>query len=305
MQNIIKHGSSRKRLMLALFLGLAYFVVIALGSLFSGSLALLAIAGHMMLHNGALIIGIVATTFAMKEPNEKFSSGYNKVEAIGGYTNGLLLLGVSIWVLAQAFGFFEETGHSHHEINATLTGYVALSGLVLHLCSCFVLYGGRNDNLCVNAAFYHIFFDILGVLSALGVGIYVHYTGYHEADLIVAAFIGILILYNALRIIKSALILLLDGTPDHIKYDDLVKTLKRVPHIVDVHNLVLRRKDSTSLELSAHLVMHQNCLHAHHWNDCRIDAEKALKKAFNIDYCILQLESADICSHDHKEKNKT
>jgi cobalt-zinc-cadmium efflux system protein len=298
-QHITKHGSSRKRLLSALFLGVAYFFVVAIGSLMSGSLALLAIAGHMMLHNGALIIGVIATTFAMKAPNEKFSSGYNKVEAIGGYTNGLLLLGVSIWVLAKAFGFFNEHGHDEHVINTSITGITAAIGLTLHAFSCAILYNGRKDNLCVKAAYYHIFFDVIGVVAALAVSVYVHYTGQHEADLIVAALIGLLIFYNAVHIIKSAMILLLDGTPSNIEYKDIVKTLKRVPHIVDVHNLILRRKDSTSLELSAHLVMHQNCLHAHHWNDCRIDAEKALKKAYNIDYCILQLESADVCKHDH------
>ncbi|PPR15026.1 MAG: Zinc transporter ZitB, partial [Proteobacteria bacterium] len=65
-QNITKHGSSRKRLTLALFFGGLYFLTVALGSIFSGSLALLANAGHMLLHNGALIIGIIATTWAMK-----------------------------------------------------------------------------------------------------------------------------------------------------------------------------------------------------------------------------------------------
>lgn len=307
MQNITKHGSSRKRLLLALFLGLTYFFIVAIGSLLSGSLSLLAISSHMMLHNGALIIGIIATTFAMKEANEKFSSGYNKVEAIGGYTNGLLLLGVAIWILFQAFGFFNEhghEGHDSHKIDASLTGIVAIIGLILHVFSCVVLYSGRKDNLCVRAAYYHIFFDVISIISALAVSVYVYYTDQHEADLVVAALIGLLILYNAINIIKSAVILLLDGTPEDIKYSDIVKTLKKIPHIVDVHNLILRRKDSHSLELSAHLVMHQNCLHAHHWNDCRIDAEQALKKSYNINYCILQLESADVCEHKHERKEK-
>lgn len=298
-QSITRHGTSRKRLFWALMLGGLYFLIVAIGSAFSNSLSLLAMAGHMMLHNGALIIGIVATTFAMKAPDEKFSSGYNKVEAIGGYTNGLLLLGVSLFILTKALGFFEEHGHDHHEIDASLTGAVALIGLVLHGISSIVLYKGRQENLCVNAAFFHIFFDVISSVAAIAVGIYVHETGHHEADLLVAGLIGILILINAVRIIKHAVVLLLDGTPEHIQYKDVIQTLKNVPHITGVHNLVIRRKDSASIEMSAHLVMHKNCLEAHHWNECRIEAEKVLKKQFNIDYCILQLEAEEHCNHSH------
>lgn len=300
-QNITKHGSSRKRLLMALVLGGIYFLTIAIGSVLTGSLSLLANAGHMMLHNGALIIGIIATTFAMKAPSEKFSSGYNKMEAIGGYTNGLLLLVVALWVLSQAFGFFEEHGHDAHEINASLTGYVALLGLALHGLSIWVLYGGKDDNLCVNAAFFHIFFDVIGTLSALAVGIYVHFTGMHEADLIVAGLIGLLILYNAVRIIKNAVILLLDGTPDNLKQKDIIQALQKIKHVQDIHHLVIRRKDSTILELSAHLVMSHTCIDTHHWNECRKEAERMLKDTFNISHCVLQLESTDDknCDHSH------
>ncbi len=301
-QNITKHGSSRKRLTLALFFGGLYFLTVALGSIFSGSLALLANAGHMLLHNGALIIGIIATTWAMKAPSEKFSAGYNKMEAIGGYTNGLLLLMVALWVLSQAFGFFEEHGHDAHHIDASLTGYVAIAGLVLHAFSVWILYGGRHDNLCVNAAFYHIFFDVIGTLSALAVGVFVAFTDIHEADLVVAGLIGLLILYNAVRIIKNAVVLLLDGTPDNLKQADILKALTKINHVQNVHHLVIRRKDSSTLELSAHLVMSHKCIDAHHWNTCRKEAEEMLKTKFKIDHCVLQLESEETdhnCGHDH------
>jgi cobalt-zinc-cadmium efflux system protein len=298
-QNITKHGSSRKRLLIALGLGTVYFLTVAIGSILSGSLALLANAGHMMLHNGALIIGIIATTFAMKEPNEKFSSGYNKVEAIGGYTNGLLLLIVSLWVLSQAFGFFGEHGHDSHEIDASLTGYVAVIGLCIHAFSVWVLYGGRHDNLCVNAAFFHIFFDVIGTLSALAVSVFVIYTGMHEADLLVAGLIGLLILYNAVRIMKAAIILLLDGTPESLKQKDIVNALTKIKHVKSVHHLVIRRKDSSSSELSAHLVMSHACIDTNHWNACRKEAEKMLKDTFNIEHCVLQLESDEDAKHHH------
>lgn len=303
-QNITKHGSSRKRLLIALALGVSYFLVVSIGSVLTGSLSLLANAGHMMLHNGALIIGIIATTFAMKEPNEKFSSGYNKVEAIGGYTNGLLLLMVAFWVLFQAFGFFGEHGHETHKIDASLTGYFALGGLFIHALSVWVLYSGRNDNLCVNAAFFHIFFDVIGTLSVLIVSVFVFYTGMHEADLLVAGFIGLLILYNAIRIIKAAIILLLDGTPESLDQKELIKALTKIKHVEGVHHLVIRRKDSTSTELSAHLVMSHACIDTHHWNACRKEAEKMLKQKYKIEHCVLQLESAEEAEHHHSQKHQ-
>ena len=300
-QTITKHGASRKRLLISLFLGCAYLVIVALGSVFSGSLSLLANAGHMMLHNGTLIIGIIATSFAMKAPTEKFSSGYNKMEAIGGYTNGLLLLVVALWVLSQAFGFFEEHAHHEHEIDASMTGLVALIGLSIHALSVWVLYQGKDDNLCVNAAFFHIFFDVVATLSALAVGVIVHFTHFHEADLIVAGLIGLLILYNAVRIMRHAVILLLDGTPDHIKQSDILKDLNKIKHVKDVHHLVIRRKDSATLELSAHLVMSHKCIDAQHWNACRLEAERMLHKKYRFEHCVLQLESEDNdnCNHHH------
>ena len=292
----LTHNSSQKRLIIALALGLAYLVVLMIGGYYSDSIALKANAGHMMVHNGILIIALIAATIAKKEPNSKFSSGYSKIETIGGYTNGLILLALAFFIGIEVINRHE---HSHHELNTSIMGITAAIGLILHACSAVVLYKGRRESLNVYAAFLHIFFDVTATILALIAGIIIHYTGMEIFDSFTAVAIVMLISISSIRLIWNSSRQLMDVVPNNIDYNKVVKKLKEVEHIESVHHVIIHNKGN-NIMLSAHLVLKDACLASNCWRTCREAAQRILEEEFNISYSVLQMEAKEEHNHEHK-----
>lgn len=303
--SISKHGSSQKRLAWSLALGLLYLTIVAIGSIYTDSLSLAANAAHMVIHNGAIIIGLIATRYAAKATYDNFSSGYNKAEALGGYTNAILLILMSFMILSEAVG--GHAGHDHtlglfsnnhhetqsmHAINTLGTILFASVGFLIHLISMAILSGKRKENLCVHGAYMCIKYDVLGIILAFSVGLIVHFTHWHQLDLIVGGLIGLMLMYNALQLLWKSGRLLLGAYEQKFSVKDIEDALIKINHIISVHNIIIRQEGSLGLTASAHLEMSKNCIKEGHWETCRKEAEHYLKTYFNITYCIFQLEEA-------------
>lgn len=316
MSTIVEHGSSQKKLTIALSLGVFYFLIVAIGSFYTESLSLAANAAHMIIHNGAIVIGLIATYYAGKSTQQNYGSGYNKAEALGGYTNAILLIFMAGTILMHAvegheghdhtLGLFdqephhvEESNHQDHHnhsneekhtIDGKLTFAFALAGFIIHLISMAVLSSRRKQNLCVHGAYMCIKYDVISIILSIIVGVVVMFYDWHELDLIVAAFIGLMLLYNALRLLIKSGRQLLGGIPKHISYDEVLKVLKSIDHIQGVHNLIIRDDGPKGITASVHLEMHEDCIRQNHWEPCQKEAEKLLQEKFGINYCIFQLE---------------
>lgn len=290
------HTTSRQRLVVALGLGVLYMAVAFVGSRLADSLTLFADAGHLLMHNGALLIALVATTLAGRKPTERFPEGYGRLEALGSYTNGLLLLAVAGSIFYTAVHHFvgEEAGHAahhHHNIDGSLMGLVAFVGLLLHGLSAWVLYRGRKESLNVHAVYLHIIYDVAATLVALGAGVVISLTHWHDVDVLAALFIALLMGRSAVNMLRRSGYFLLDGVPPSVHVPLVVAALKNVPHVLDVHQVVVRY-GSRGLSLSAHLVMDSTCLTTNHYIACQRQAEQLLKEKFGIAYSVLQLEMA-------------
>lgn len=297
MEKVSTHTSSKIRLLIALLLALIYFVILTAGSCFTESLALQANAGHMLMHSSVLFIALIATILSEKKANEKFTAGYARIESLGAFINGIILLIVSISIGVEAL----EHHHSHdghnHSIDTSLMGIIAGIGLILHIVAAFILYKGRQESLNVHAVFLHVFLDVIITLSTLTVAIAMHLGAPDEIDRLLALAISVFVTFSALKLLRASAIQLLDGLPKDINQKEIIKALQEMDHITDVHNVIIRRQ-GTQTSLSAHLVLKSECIHSDHWVECRKEAEELLKVKFGIGYSVLQME----VSEKHAEK---
>jgi cobalt-zinc-cadmium efflux system protein len=223
------------------------------------------------------------------------------MESIGGYTNSLILMAVAIFIGYKAVMSFMGDSHAHdhsHGISldeSLIVSVIALCGLLLHMLSAWILYKGREQSLNVYAVYLHLLYDVASTLVAFIAGIVIFFTGLEWVDPLAGLLIAMLIFRSAYNLLKSTIKRLLDAVPDHIDYKAVANELSKIPHVKDVHDVHIRNSSEHGVELSAHLVLEEACLHGSHWQKCRADAEKRLKDKFGIEHSVLQLESS--CEH--------
>jgi cobalt-zinc-cadmium efflux system protein len=294
-------GTALWRLGIALGLSTGYMVLEALGGYLSGSLTLMADAGHMLIHNGALVIALVATWVAARQPDDTYAAGYGRIEAVGGFFNAILLIAVALILAGHGVERLHDhhSGHGHtHVIDTSLMGLVAFTGLLVHGVSAVILYRGRRESLNVYAAFLHMLVDVAATLLALGTSLLIHHTGFDWLDAASSLLIVLLILLAAGNLLRQTFYLLMDRTPAHLSLPEIKTALKTLPHVHSVHHVHIRALRPGVWHMSAHLVLESACMEAEHWLACRKQAQDMLRTRFGITQTLLQVEPAP---HDHAE----
>lgn len=307
MEMPLSHFSAQRRLWCALVLSVIYIALLFAGSLLSGSLTLAADSAHMLGHGVALGIALCASVLARRLSRKSYSLGYKHVEAIGGYTNGLLLLGISLGIAWEAAGRLWWTGeseshlHHAHGIDTGIMGAVALAGLLLHGVSAWILHGGRRESLNVHALYLHIFFDLAATLTGLVTSVVIHFTGFEALDSLAGLAIAAFIFISAGRIVRRSVRLIVESLPDDLDPERIRHAILALPHVESVHNMIFRPGEkSGELSMSAHIVLDPCCVDTRHWEECRKSIE-ALLKTHSIGTSVLQLESARAHAHDRHE----
>jgi len=209
-------------------------VIEVVGGLISGSLALLADAGHMLTDFAALSMAWGAFMLARRPANWKKTFGYDRFTVLIAFVNGLTLFALAVWIFAEAMIRIRQPG----EILAGPMLWVACAGLVVNLIVFWILMRADQENLNIRGAVLHVLGDLLGSLAAIIAAIIILKTGWMPIDPILSVFVAILILRSAWFLIKDSAHILLEGAPDHIDRrairDDLpahIPDLVRVDHI--------------------------------------------------------------------------
>lgn len=304
----LSHFSAQRRLWCALALSVVYIALLFAGALLSGSLTLAADSAHMLGHGAALGIAICASVMAKRLSRKSYSLGYKHIEAIGGYTNGLLLIAISCGIGWEAFtrllggaGGGEGHLHTHGQIDTGIMGGVALAGLALHGLSAWILHGGRRESLNVHALYLHIFFDLAATLTGLVTSVIIHFTGFEILDSLAGLVIAAFIFTSAARIIRRSIRLIVESLPEDLDPEKIRHAIVALPHVESVHNMIFRPGiRSGELSMSAHIVLDHCCVSTQHWEECR-KAVEALLKGYNIGTSVLQLESSRSHAHEHDD----
>ncbi len=226
--------NNRWRVGLAALLTGAFMIAEVAGGLISGSLALLADAGHMLTDFAALAMAWGAFKIAQRPANWRHTFGYDRFSILVAFVNGLTLFGVAAWIVWEAFHRFMEPG----DILAGPMLWVAIAGLCVNLIVFWILMGADQHNLNIRGAVLHVLGDLLGSVAAIAAAVIILTTGWVLADPILSVLVALLILKSAWGLVCESAHILLQGAPDsldrrEIKKDLLaeIPDLRRVDHV--------------------------------------------------------------------------
>ena len=282
-------GQSRRRLTFVLVLVVLYMLAEVIGGLLSGSLALLADAGHMLSDAGALGLSLFAMYVSQRNPTAQHTYGYYRAEILAALLNGAALVAITLYIFVEAA---RRIG-SPPEVEGGLMMGVAVGGLVVNLVALFILNPGRRENLNVRGAWLHVLSDALGSVGAIVAGILIWMRGWYWADPVVSWLIGLLILYSSWALLRDAVAVLMEGAPGHIDVDEVREFIGRINGVRGVHDLHVWTIASGLIALSAHVEAkgrpHTRLL---------TEIQNLLHERFGIDHVTIQVEPEDFQERD-------
>ena len=243
-------GGNLKRVMIALVLTGTFMVVEVIGGIISGSLALLADAGHMLTDTMALALAAAAFHVSKRPAGGSLTYGYQRFQILAAFVNGLSLLLVVGWIFYEAVQRFITP----RDILGETMLAVAAAGLVINIISFAVLHSGDQENLNIRGAALHVAGDLLGSVAAIVAAVVIIYTGWTLIDPILSIAVAFLILRSAWVLVKRSAHVLLEGAPDWLDVDDLRDQIAaKVPGVEGIHHVHVWGLTPQQLMLTMHL----------------------------------------------------
>ena len=247
------HGTDKsnlKRVMIALVLTGTFMVVEVIGGIISGSLALLADAGHMLTDTMALALAAAAFHVSKRPAGGNLTYGYQRFQILAAFVNGLSLLLVVGWIFYEAVQRFVTPREILGETMLT----VAAAGLVINIISFAVLHSGDQENLNIRGAALHVAGDLLGSVAAIVAAVVIIYTGFTLIYPILSIAVAFLILRSAWVLVKRSAHVLLEGAPDWLDVADLRdQIVAKVPGVEGIHHVHVWGLTPQQLMLTMHL----------------------------------------------------
>jgi cobalt-zinc-cadmium efflux system protein len=277
------HAGRRKR-GLAIVLGLTALFLVAevIGGFVTGSLALLADAGHMLSDVLSLGLALFAVWLAGRPVTPNKSFGYKRAEILAALFNGVALVAISIWVFIEAYRRLQQPP----EILGGWMLVVAVLGLLVNVVGAVILSRSGGESLNVQGALRHVIADTLGSVGAIAAAGIIILTGWRYADPLVSVLIGLLVLGSSWKLLRDSVNILLEQTPRGIDASEVGKKMAGVPGVEEVHDLHIWTITSGFPALSAHVLVgrDENC-HAR-----RRDLEEFLAREYGIEHTTLQVD---------------
>jgi cation diffusion facilitator family transporter len=287
-------GGHRRRLVVVLGLTLAVLAAEVVGAVLSGSLALLADAGHMATDAAGLALALAAVSLAQRPARGRRTFGWQRVEILAAVANGLLLLAVAAYVLFEAIRRIGQPP----EIASGLMLVVASIGLVVNVGSLLVLHRGRDASLNLRGAYLEVVADALGSVAVIVAAVVIATTGWTPADIVASVVIGFLVVPRAWHLLREAFDVLLEAAPRGVDLKDVRAHILGVDGVLDVHDLHAWTITSGLPVLSAHVVVTDEALAAGHGGRVLDALCSCLGEHFDLEHCTFQLEAAAHAGHE-------
>jgi cobalt-zinc-cadmium efflux system protein len=275
------------RLALALAITLAFVVIEAIAGYAANSLALLSDAGHNLTDVFALCLSWVAIRLSQRPSSARHTYGFHRAGILAALVNSLTLILMSLWIFFEAY----QRLVTPPEVQPVLLVLVGALALAVNLGTALLIRRGSEQDLNLRAAFVHLMGDVFTTAGAILAGVVIFFTGWYWMDALVSILIGGLILYNAWKILRETVDILLESTPRDVDMAKLVADMHGVEGVRGVHDLHVWSINQSLRTLSAHIVT----------DDQAISAGAALQRGLNellahnygIAHATLQLECAD------------
>lgn len=276
-------GQHRRPLVITLILTCGFLVAEVIGGLVTGSLALLADAGHMLTDVGGLALALFAIWFAERPATPERTFGYYRAEILAALTNAVVLVGISVYILFEAYQRLRDPP----DVASGLMLGIAVIGLAVNLAGMFVLRGGSSESLNLRGAYFEVLSDMISSLGVIGAAAVMWLTGWRYADPLVSAGIGVFILPRTWALLRQAVGVLLEGTPSDVNVASLREAITRIDGVESVHDLHVWALTSGMNAMSAHVV----CANVASRDELLSRVHDEVKSGFTIGHVTLQLES--------------
>ncbi|HEY0840000.1 MAG TPA: cation diffusion facilitator family transporter, partial [Vulgatibacter sp.] len=281
---------AKERRSLSLTLALVTVIMVAewIGGWLTGSLALRADAGHMLTDAVALMLALLALSFAARPADLKRTFGFYRMEILAALANGVTLVVLAVWIVIEAI----ERFRSPSPIDAVPMMVIAAVGLVANLIGLFVLHQ-EGGSLNLRGAFLHVLGDTLSSIGVIIAALIVLVTGWTPIDPILSIGIALVIVWSGVRLVREAVDILLEAVPAHLDLAEVLHKMETMDGVSRIHDLHIWTISSGMHSLSAHVVV-EGCDMGR--NEEILRAMRAmLASDFDLDHVTLQIETPAHC----------
>ena len=287
-------GRHRRALTIVLAISVTIAVAEVIGAVLTGSLVLFADAGHMAADAAGVGLSLLAAWFASRPASGRRTFGYARAEILAAMANSLLLLAMAGVIFYEAI----RRLMSPPAVSSGLLIAFGAGALVLNACSLLVLRGGQADSLNVRTAFLEVAADTLGAAAVIVTGIIIAATGFNLADPIASLAVGALILPRTWRLLREAIDILLEASPEGIDLGEIREHLAAVPGVREVHDLHIWTITSGLPVFSAHVVVDPEIIERGQSAIMLDKLQACLRGHFDLDHSTFQLEPAGHAEHE-------
>lgn len=283
-------GKNKKRLAIVLALTTAYLIAEVVGGLLTHSLALLADAGHMLTDVAGLGLALMAIQFAERPATPERTYGFYRVEILAALTNGVVLIGISIYILYEAYQRFRNPP----EVQSGAMLGVALVGLVINIVGIYLLRAASEESLNMKGAYFEVMSDMLTSIGVIAAAIIMLTSGWYYADPLISAGIGLFILPRTWLLLRDAEGVLLEGTPTDVNLATLREAIGNVNGVAEIHDLHVWSLTSGVNAMSVHTVLADHGLH----DEVLAAVQKKVTSEFKIAHATVQVECKGCAAYE-------
>ncbi len=288
--------------------GIYFLIELAIG-IYTGSIAVLSDAFHTFSAVGGVLVAIIATKIATKKANQSKTFGFYRAEIIGALVNGVFLLVMALFIIYMGIIRLNKP----IELPTTPMLWAAAGGIITEIISLYLLTREKTNNLNLRGAFWHVMQTFVGSIIIIIAALVIKFTGFMAIDPILGAGFGFVLLWASWGIMRDATHLLMEGTPNEIRLDNVIKALNNIKGVADVHHVHAWALTSNRYVFSAHLLLDEQIREK---NETILkQAHKILKNEFGFYFATVQIEkscsaknNADeidvnfIANHEHEHK---
>ncbi|MEH6821942.1 cation diffusion facilitator family transporter [Dietzia psychralcaliphila] len=283
---------TRRRLLIAFGITAIIVVAQAVGSVVTGSLALLTDTAHALADASGLLVAVIAATMMLRPPSSKRTWGFARIEVIAALGQAVLLIVVGSYAAIEGVRRLFEPA----DVPGTELLVFGVIGLIANIAAIVVLASRRGDNFNMRAAFLEVLNDALGSVGVIVAAIVINTTGFQRADTIAALFIAALIIPRAFTLLRQTVKVLMEYAPTGLDLDEVRDHILELDHVRDVHDLHASMIGTGLPVISAHVVIDDQCFESGHAPQILEEILTCVKEHFpvSIDHATIQLETAAV-----------
>ncbi|WP_323960022.1 cation diffusion facilitator family transporter [Arthrobacter sp. JZ12] len=290
-------GKHRQALMLVVIITLSVVVVQVIGAVLSGSLSLLADAGHMLSDAAGVFIALLASWIAARPATVRSTYGYQRAEVLAALANAILLAVIAVVITIEAVRRLGEPA----AVRTDVMLIAAALGGAANLVCLFILHGGHRESLNLRGAYLEVLGDLLGSIAVIAAALVIAVTGFTQADAIASILIALMIVPRAWSLLRDVINVLLESAPKGVDPDMIREHILKVRGVVEVHDIHAWTITSGVPVFSAHVVVDSESLNAEGVDRMLDRLTHCLSNHFDTEHCTFQIEPLEHAAHESRQ----